>query len=297
MAHDHHHHHDDHGQAHRPLGAPDYLDQQRDHRDPAVASVYDELSLWSSRFGALLLDYVPLRRGMRVLDLGCGTGFPLYELANRLGGASRLWGADVWLEALARARSKQTVYELPNVAVAAGDGARLPFASESFDLIVSNLGVNNFDDAPRVFEECARVAKHGGVLALATNVEGHMAEFYAVFRHVLEEIGKPEYLERLSANERHRGSRDELLARIQDAGFTPSQAVGSSFVMRYVDGSALLRHYLTRMGFLGGWKAVVDEADRRAVFEALEQHLNHHAEHHGELQMTVPALYLEAVRA
>src|SRR6185369_8257857 len=103
--------------------AADYLDWHRDHRDPEVASVCDELSLWSSRFGALLLDHVPLRHSMRVLDLGCATGFPLYELAHQLGGSSRLWGADIWVDALARARSKQTVYELANVAVCAGDGA------------------------------------------------------------------------------------------------------------------------------------------------------------------------------
>jgi ubiquinone/menaquinone biosynthesis C-methylase UbiE len=274
----------------------DYLDWQRDYRDPEVASVYDEVSFWASRFGALLLENVPLGHGLRVLDLGCANGFPLYELAHTLGPSSRLWGVDLWREALARARSKQRVYALANVAVAAADGARLPFAGASFDLLVSNLGVNNFENAQAVFEECHRVARPGGVLALATNLEGHMAELYAVFRHVLEEIGNPTYLERLTANEQHRGTRESLVAAVSAAGFTPSRAVGASFTMRYADGSALLRHHLTRMGFLGGWKAVVDEADRRRVFAALERHLNHHAEHEGELQMTVPALYLEAVR-
>jgi hypothetical protein len=33
------------------------------------------------------------------------------------------------------------------------------------------------------------------------------------------------------------------------------------------------------------------------VFHELEHHLDHHSEHQGELRMTVPALYLEAVRA
>jgi ubiquinone/menaquinone biosynthesis C-methylase UbiE len=274
----------------------DYLEWQRDYRDPAVASVYDELSLWSSRFGALLLENVPLAHGMRVLDLGCANGFPLYELAHMLGPSSRLWGADLWREALVRAQSKQNVYELPNVAVTVADGARLPFAPRSFDLVVSNLGVNNFDDAPSVFDECARVTKEGGVLALASNLEGHMAELYSVFRHVLEEIGNPVYLERLAANEKHRGTREGVIAMLEAAGFTPSRAIGTSFTMRYLDGSALLRHTLTRFGFLDGWKAVVDEPDRRRVFEELEHHLNHHAEHEGELRMTVPALYLEAVR-
>jgi len=274
----------------------DYLDRPHDHRATAFASVYDEVSLWAARFGVLLLDHVPLSHGQRVLDLGCGNGFPLFELAHMLGSSSRLWGADIWREGLARARSKQEVYRLPNVGLAAADGARLPFASASFDLLVSNLGVNNFEDAPVVLAECARVAAPGAVLALTTNLEGHMAELYATFRHVLEEIGNPVYLERLTANEKHRGTREGLGTLLTDAGFTPSRAVGTTFTMRYTDGSALLRHSLTRFGFLGGWKAVVDEPDRRRVFAALEHHLNHHAEHEGELAMTIPALYLEAVR-
>jgi arsenite methyltransferase len=275
----------------------DYLDWHRDHRDPEVASFLDEVSLWASRFGALLLDQVPIAHGMRVLDLACGNGFPLYELAHVLGTTSRLWGADIWREGLVRARSKQRLYELPNVALAAADGVRLPFAAASFDLVVSNLGVNNFEDPEAVLAECARVSRPGGVLALTSNLEGHMAELYSVFRHVLEEIGNPVYFERLAANEKHRGTREGLVAMLTAAGFTPSRAVGTSFTLRYADGSALLRHSLTRIGFLPGWKAVVDEPDRRRVFAALERHLNHHAEHEGELRMTIPALYLEAIRS
>ena len=274
----------------------DYLDRPHDHRATAFASVYDEVSLWAARFGALLLDNVPLGPGRRVLDVGCGTGFPLYELAHMLGPSSRLWGADIWREGLARARSKQEVYRLPNVGLASADGARLPFAAASFDLVVSNLGVNNFEDAPAVLAECFRVAAPGAVLALTTNLEGHMAELYATFRHVLEEIGNSVYLERLTANERHRGTREGLLAMVREGGFVPSRAFGTTFTLRYTDGSALLHHSLTRFGFLGGWKAVVDEPDRRRVFAELEHHLNHHAEHDGELAMTIPALYLEAIR-
>lgn len=293
---EHHASHDEHV-AELERRASEYLDWHRDHRDPAFASVYDETSLWASRFGAMLLENVPLAHGWTVLDLACGNGFPLYELAHMLGGTSRLWGADIWREGLARAQSKQRVYDLPNVAVAAADGARLPFASASFDLIVSNLGINNFEDAPAAFAECARVARPGATLALATNVEGHMAELYAVFREVLRKLGNAEFLARLDANEKHRGTRESLVAALQGSGWTPARAMGTSFTMRYADGSALLRHALTLIGFLGGWKAVVDEPDRRRVFAELEHRLNHHAEHAGELRLTIPALYLEAIRS
>jgi hypothetical protein len=46
---------------------------------------------------------------------------------------------------------------------------------------------------------------------------------------------------------------------------------------------------------LGGWRAVVEPSDEEAVFLRLEQKLSELAEKQGELKMTVPMLYLEAV--
>ena len=57
-----------------------------------------------------------------------------------------------------------------------------------FDLIVSNLGVNNFPRPDAVLAKCRRVLASGGALALTTNFEGHMREFYDVFDSTLSEM-------------------------------------------------------------------------------------------------------------
>jgi arsenite methyltransferase len=67
--------------------------------------------------------------------------------------------------------------------------------------------------------------------------------------------------------------------------------------LRFLDGSALLRHSLVRWGFLDGWRHVVESSDEERVFQALETHLNEVAQREGELRMTVPMLYIEARRA
>ena len=274
----------------------DYLDRKVDFADPAVAAVFDELSFWSSRFGALLLDNLEPARDRRVLDLGCAAGFPLFELAHRHGASCRLVGADTWEAALRRAEHKRSVYGLRHVSLARADGAALPFRDASFDLVVSNLGVNNFADAPRALAECARVARPGGRLALTTNLSGHMRELYAAFREVLAAMERPEYLDRLDADEARRGTVDSVRALVETAGFEVAKVAESTFRMRYADGGALLRHWLTVVGFLPAWRAVVDPADERAVFAALERRLDAIAAECGEIETTVPALYLEARR-
>jgi len=65
------------------------------------------------------------------------------------------------------------------------------------------------------------------------------------------------------------------------------------FELRYLDGSALFNHILTKFGFLEGWRRVVDPEDEQHIFTILENKLNQMASVHGELRMTVPMLYLE----
>ena len=143
------------------MSAPDIFDELAE-RDVAL---FDELPLWSSLAGQLLLEHVPLT-ARRALDLGCGAGFPLLELAERLGPGAQVVGLDPWRLALRRALQKRETWRVPQAAMAAGDGARLPFRDSAFELVVSNLGVNNFADPDAVFAECGRALRPGGSFVL-----------------------------------------------------------------------------------------------------------------------------------
>jgi arsenite methyltransferase len=270
-----------------------YLKYQFDMGDPAIASVVDELSFWASRFGALLFEHLEIRRDARILDLGCGTGFPSFELAGVHGASCRVTGADIWREALVRARAKLKTHHFPNVDFVEADGANMPFPDAEFDLIVSNLVVNNLAEPRRALAECFRVAKPGARIVLTTNLEGHMREFYDVFRETLAETGGANWMERLEANENHRGTSASVCELVREAGFDVARTIEGAFRLRYLDGSALLNHPLTKIGFLGGWKRVADPDDEYRVFERVEQRLNALAEANGGLVMTVPTLYVE----
>lgn len=272
----------------------DYLNHQNNYNRPEIASICDELSFWSSRFGALLYDNLAITPGIKILDLGCANGFPLFELAHTHGPGCQLYGVDIWREALARAQSKQAVYQRDNISLLAADGAHLPFVADSFDLIVSNLGINNFADLPGTLSEINRVAKPGAQLVLTTNVKGHMQEFYQIFREVLMERQRSDYLDRLAAHEEHRGTLESLSQVLQTAGFNVVRSVTDQFSLRYLDGSAFFRHYFIKLGFLDGWRGVIDRNDEEAIFTELEQRLNQSAKPSVGLKLTVPMLYLEA---
>jgi SAM-dependent methyltransferase len=159
---------------------------------------------------------------------------------------------------------------------------------------VSNLGINNWAAPAEVLAECFRVAKPGARIVLTTNTVGHYREFYDLFRETLTELNKTEaHLARLSRQEAHRGTRESLSDLIEKAGWNIFKVIEESFQMRFLDGSALFRHSLTRLGFLDGWRGVLSSEEETEVFSTLERKLNETARQNGELRLTVPMLYLE----
>lgn len=273
----------------------DYLDRSADYQQQD-ASIFDEMAYWASKFAALIFDNLELRPNQNILDLGCGTGCPLFELAHMHGPSCQFTGADLWTSGLERAKTKLAIYGLPNVKLVQLEGNTLPFPDAEFDLIVSNLTLNNFEDAAATLKECARVTKPDGRIAMTTNLKGHMIEFYAVYGGVLSDFGNPDYLIRMAANEAHRGTRESHIETVTNAGFHITKIIEDQFTLRFLDGSALLRHSLIRFGFLEGWRRVLDPADERTIFSTLEARLNALAQQEGDLRMTIPMLYLEAVK-
>lgn len=265
-----------------------YLAAAIDLDDATIVSAYDDLPLWSALAGQLFFEHVPLRAGITALDVGCGTGFPAIELAERLGPNAVVHGLDPWAAALVRARAKAKARGVAHVIFDQGDAARMPYADLRFDLVVSNLGLNNFPDPDAATAECRRVLRPRGLLALTTNLVGHMSEFYEVMARVLVETGAER---EAGALERHIASR-ATLDGVQDLlgrhGFAVTRIERSSVTLRYADGTALLRHWFVRLGFVGEWRATITPARQDEVFARIEEVLPR------PLRLTVPFAYVEA---
>lgn len=272
---------------------PEYL-EALDFTAHGFAEFFDELPLWSAPFGLMLLDRVPVQPGLTILDVGAGTGFLTLELAERCGPGTKVIAVDPWKEAMDRLRRKVERRDLQNIALLEQDAADLDLPDASVDLIVSNLGINNFGDPGAVLRECFRLARPGARLVLTTNLVGHMAEFYEVYRAVLAEVGDADSMARLDAHVAHRGTVESVAGLLLGAGFTVVETSLDSFRMRFADGSALLRHHFVRLGFVPGWKAVAPPGSLQATFELLERRLNDFARERGELALTIPTACLVA---
>ncbi len=108
-----------------------------------------------------------LRPGLRVLDLGSGTGYPALLAAQTVGSAGSVVGIDLAEQMLDVARRKAASLKLTNVTFRTGDVTTLPFDANSFDAVTSRFCLMFLPEIPKAAAEIARVMKPGGWVAAA----------------------------------------------------------------------------------------------------------------------------------
>jgi SAM-dependent methyltransferase len=124
------------------------------------ADSYDRfMGRYSVLLSPQLADVAGVRGGQRVLDVGCGPGALIAELAERLGPAavSAIDPSEPFVEA-ARARH-------PAVDVRQGSAEHLPFPDGTFDAALAQLVVQFMSDPVAGLVEMRRVTRHDGVVA------------------------------------------------------------------------------------------------------------------------------------
>lgn len=108
-----------------------------------------------------------LRSGMRVLDLGSGTGYPALLAAQTVGPTGNVVGVDLAEQMLDAARRKTTSLKLANVTFQTGDATTLPFEAASFDAAITRFCLMFLPEIPKVAAAIAHILKPNSWVAAA----------------------------------------------------------------------------------------------------------------------------------
>lgn len=262
-----------------------------------LTDLYDELPFWSAPFGLKLLDHVEYKPAITALDIGFGTGFPLIELAMRLGESSIVYGIDPWLEAHALVNIKLKYFGISNVRLIEGMAETIPLDDNSVDLIVSNNGINNVNDIDRVFAECARIMRKDGQFVMTMNLDKSLVEFYEKLETVLMEMHLEKEIELMH---RHiyekRRPLDEVTALLGKHGFIIKNLEQEQFCYKFTDGTAMFNHNFIRTAFMEAWIKFLPEDKLEEIFDSVETKLNEQARVSGGINMSVPFAVIDARR-
>ena len=125
------------------------------------ASKYDSsMGKMAKRFYRLLMSQIVLEPGMNVLDVGCGTGVLLRNMADMC--QIHGHGIDISENMIAVTKAK-----CPDMDIQVCRCESTPFEDQTFDLITVCLAYHHFADKAGFAKEAARILKPGGVICIA----------------------------------------------------------------------------------------------------------------------------------
>jgi len=272
----------------------EYLKTSYDLNNKELVSVIDELPLWSAPFGLRILDKIKYRKNITALDIGFGMGFPILEVAMRLGDSCKVYGIDPWEAAVERTKTKIKIYEITNVDIITGVAEKIPLPDNSVDLIFSNNGLNNVNDLKTVLKECNRISKTGTQLVFTFNTDKTMIEFYSVLENVLR---NKNMLNEIGLMQKHiykkRKPLEEFQLLLEDTGFSVKELFNDEFSITFTDGTTMFNHFLIKLAFIGSWKEFIPEERHKEIFAEVERRLNELAQRNGLIKLTVSFVLMD----
>jgi ubiquinone/menaquinone biosynthesis C-methylase UbiE len=233
--------------------------------------------------GESLCEALDLRAGVRVLDVAAGNG-------NATLAAARRW-CDVtssdYVPTLLEAGRRRAEAEGHQVSFQEADAENLPFATASFDVVLSTFGVMFTPDQDKAARELVRVCKPGGRIGLASwTPDGFIGQLFKV-------IGK--YLPPAA------GAKSPALwgtrSRLQElfAGEAAEiRGVVRTFTFRYRSPAHWLEVFRTYYGPMNRAYAALDRA-KQASFTDEVLALMNERNRSGDRTLVLPSEYLEAV--
>ncbi|MBA7698507.1 2-methoxy-6-polyprenyl-1,4-benzoquinol methylase [subsurface metagenome] len=152
------------------LGLPRIIDKRR--RSPAqpfLGRLLDSgLRRWVQSPDKII-ERSGIKRGMNILDLGCGSGTFTTLLARVVGALSKVYAVDIqpaMLKQLQRKLAKAENEDIRNVEIKQASAYELPFEDKVLDLVFMVAALQEIYDRDRALREVKRVLKPGGILAV-----------------------------------------------------------------------------------------------------------------------------------
>ena len=130
----------------------DHMEKLYNSKNPLVKYIH---------FGKLkkIVDLIPKKKNMKILDAGCGEGHLLFEVSKFIDSSNELYGTDILDVALEKAkeRMKEGDFSLQNL-------ESLNFKNNSFDVIICTDVIEHIPNYKKVLSELKRVLKEDGTL-------------------------------------------------------------------------------------------------------------------------------------
>lgn len=138
------------------------------------------LRAWLGPVTEVMLDLARIGPGHRVLDVAAGAGETALAAAARVGPGGSVLATDIAANMLAFAEREAFQCGIANLTTQIMDGEHLTLADDTFDAVLSRVGLIYFPDRRRALAEMRRVLKPGGRVVVAVYSTPERNTFFSI---------------------------------------------------------------------------------------------------------------------
>jgi ubiquinone/menaquinone biosynthesis C-methylase UbiE len=260
---------------------------------------YDEsvVPRYSTVFSALALPWVRTIGRATVLDFACGPGHPTFELLKHTSETTRIVAVDRNPEMIEHARRKAVAEpSRERLFFASRDLDSLRFGDGVFDVIVSNLGLDEVASADDTLSSLWRMLAPGGRIVLTRPLEGTFQEVLDMFREVGGRHGLDDLIARTELVARSYPTAEAFAEIMTRGGFDHVEQRVKRHALKFGNARQLMNDPVIEIVALADWKWIAGEGqEQRTILDEVETALDTYFGS-GPVELTLHACALSARR-
>lgn len=265
--------------------------------DSITANAYDDFPVWSAVPGLLLLRNIKLIKNAKILDIGCGTGFPTIEIAQRVGKTTEVYGLDIWNKGLEKAKDKSNNKNVKNVKFIRGLSQKLPFKNNYFDEIVSNNGFNGKNANIYTFEESYRVLKNKGIFCFTVILPNSMKSFYKILYYSMKNENVKNAKEIINNHIKQKRLNINLYKKLlKKSNYKSIKIVKSSFDINFAHSEAFWQYFFFRLNFVENWINIIPKNVQEKIIEKMNKYIDKEILKKGSFSIKINCACITAIK-
>lgn len=232
------------------------------------------LATWLGLATEMMCDMAGIGTGSHVLDVAAGAGEQTLVVARRVGPTSSVLATDISANILAFAAAEAREAGLTNVETQVMDGENLDvLADDSFDAVISRVGLIYFPDQQKALTGMRRVLKPGGKIAAIVYSTAESNQFFSTPISIIRRRAQLPPPLPGQPGPFSLGSPGVLEAAYQRAGFRDVEIRVVPAPLRLSSAAECVRFERESFGALHQMLAGMSETERAAVWQEIEEAL------------------------
>ena len=260
----------------KPFDPVKYKETTREQWQTAARAWNDwgpSLRTWLGPATEIMLDMAKIGRGNRVLDVAAGAGDQTLKAADRVGPTGYVLATDISANILTFAAQNARLAGHSNVETKVLDGEELDVPANTFDAVISRVGLIYFPDQQKALAGMKRALKPGGRLGAIVYSTADNNKFFSIPVSIIRRRANLPPPLPGQPGPFSLGNPGVLEETFRRAGFRDVQARTIPAPVRMKTAAECVRFEKESFGALHQMLAGLDDAGREAAWQEIEQEL------------------------